>query len=93
VSPQSEEMERAVQIAVLDSELKGLREQQKEHAKVAAERLDAHARDTTKRLDRIEETLDDLKQYISKNKVIGALGLTAFGTVLGGFFAWVSRHI
>jgi len=80
--PQAEEIERAIQVAVMEHEIKGLREQQKSHAEY-----------TTKELSDIKGSIGEIMQYISKNKFAGTLGMLAFGAAIGAFFAWVFKHI
>lgn len=87
-----ENVENTVRIAVLDEQMKGIREQQAAHARDTRERFE----ETSERFDVMESKLDELLAMLNKGKgayaalflISGAMG-ALFIKLAGVAFNWV----
>lgn len=75
------ERENAIKIAVVEEQIKGLREQQSAHNKITQERFDGMAR----RFDGVEEKIDDLTTVMNRGKGAYAASMMIAGAI--GAFA------
>lgn len=84
--------EQDVKIAVLENEVRGLREQHKEHKREITESLDSFKEIVSESIQGIRDDIKDIYQFINQSK--GYLAAVVLGgSILGGAVVAIASKI